>query len=110
MLVAGKPQELRLDMAPPAGGWHTDARLRIQTRDPAVDSPWRVLFNGVALEASPDVSEPYAAPYPDGLGTPDTLRAWIVPRPLLKDGPNRLRLELVRGKAAAVRFIDLAVR
>jgi hypothetical protein len=104
------PVEMLMDMAPPAAGWTADGRLRIQTRDPMGDAQLHVAFNDVTLQSSDDISEPYPAHYPDGLGTPETLRAWIVPRALLKDGMNRIRIDLAGSKAVQLRFVDLAVR
>ena len=105
-----RPAELLMDMAPPAGGWTTDGCLRIQTREPMGDAQFRVALNDIELQPTADISEPYPSPYPDGLGTPETLRAWIVPRGLLKDGMNRIRIELAKSKLVRLRFVDLAVR
>ena len=99
-----------MDMAPPTGGWTTDGRLRIQSREAMGNAELRVWFNDANLQPTHDVSEPYVTPYPDGLGSPDTLRAWTVPRNLLKDGQNRIRLELAKGSPVRLRFVDLAVR
>jgi hypothetical protein len=109
-LDSKRPAELLMDMAPPAGGWTTDGCLRMQTREPMGEAQLNVAFNDVELQPTADVSEPYPSPYPDGLGTPETLRAWIVPRGLLKDGMNRIRIELAKSKSVRLRFVDLAVR
>jgi len=106
----GRPMDMLMDMAPPAGGWTTDGRLRIQTREPMGDAELHVSFNDTKLQPTDDISEPYSNLYPDGLGTPETLRAWIVPRNVLKDGMNRIRVELVKGKRVQLCFVDLAVR
>ncbi|MEW6356669.1 MAG: hypothetical protein AB1696_10105 [Planctomycetota bacterium] len=106
----GRPMEMLMDMAPPTGGWTADGRLRIQTREPMGDAELHVSFNDTKLQPTADISEPYPNPYPDGLGTAETLRAWVAPRDLLKDGINRIRVELVKGKGVRLCFVDLAVR
>ena len=98
-----------LYMAPPAGGWRKEGRLRIQARLPLASSRWTASVNGSALEPTADVSEPYANPYSVGLGKPEDFRAWIVPVALLKAGPNLITITLVEGKATSVTYLDLAI-
>ena len=86
-----------------------DARLRIQGRQSLGDSRWRARFNGVDLNATGDVSEPYPNPYPPMLGKPEELRAWIVPVGLLKDGINTIEITLVKGELSEIIFLDVAV-
>ncbi|NOZ20399.1 MAG: hypothetical protein GXP25_04840, partial [Planctomycetes bacterium] len=95
---------------PPTGGWQTDGRLRIQSSQPLGDCEPAVAFNGVECSPSEDISEPYPTPYRDGLGTRETLRAWAVPANLLKDGLNRIDVQMLEGNAASLVFIDLAVK
>ena len=110
MLAPGAPMMLAMDMAPPAGGWRSDGRLRVQTKLPLRGSELAVRFNGTELSPTDDVSEPYPAPYPDGLGTADTLRAWTVPAELLQDGANDIQVALTSGESVTLVFIDLAVK
>jgi hypothetical protein len=99
-----------LTLAPPEGGWRQGGRLRIQARDSLGDSRWTATLNGVALEPTADVSEPYPNPYAVGLGKPEDYRAWTVPAALLRCGANEIALTLVEGRAAPVTYLDLAVR
>ena len=69
-----------------------------------------VRFNGEMLEATSDVSEPYPNPYPDGLGTAETLRAWNVPAGLLTDSANAIEIEMTQGSPLVLSFVDLAVK
>ena len=74
------------------------------------DRGFHVRLNGRALAATPDVSEPYPAPYCDGLGDATTLRAWVVPRELLKDGRNEIEFGFEHGVPVELIYLDLAIR
>ncbi len=102
----GKPANFIFDLAAPRGGWKRDARLRIQADKPLGDSKWLAKFNGEALPATGDVTEPFAVPYPSLIGKPEELRAWLVSARLLADGINRL--ELASDAGATVVFVDLS--
>jgi hypothetical protein len=103
----GKPANFIFDLAAPQDGWERNARLRIQSDQSLGDSVWQATFNGVALSAVPDVSEPFQVPYPSLIGKPEEMRAWLVPAKLLVDGINRL--ELTGGAGATIVFLDLSV-
>jgi len=109
-LRADRPVKITLNMAPPANGWQTGGRLRVQSKTSVGDRRIVVRLNGTMLETTPDVSEPYANPYPDGLGSPETLRAWVVPADRLRDGLNAIEIEMVQGEPLVLSFVDLAVR
>ena len=105
-----RPIKITLDMAPPAGGWRTGGRLRVQSETPFGGSQLIVRFNGHLLEATSDVSEPYPNPYPDGLGSAETLRAWNLPPTLLTDGANLIEIETMQAAPLVLSFVDLAVK
>lgn len=105
-----RPVKITLDMAPPAGGWRTGGRLRVQSKTSIGDRQVIVRFNGTLLEATSDISEPYPNPYPDGLGSAETLRAWNVPADLLTDGANSVEIETTQGAPLVLSFVDLAVK
>jgi len=109
-LRTDRPVTIFLDMAPPAGGWQTDGRLRVQAKTDIGDRQLVVRFNGTTLETTPDVSEPYANPYPDGLGSAETLHAWTVPVRLFKDGANAIVIEMPQGAPLVLSFVDVAVK
>ena len=109
-LKQDQPMSVTLDMAPPAGGWRTGARLRVQAREFFADQQLSVTFNGTTLAATPDVSEPYATPYTDGLAPPEALRAWTVPAKLLKDGYNTIEIRLAQGEPIVLSYVDLAAK
>ena len=96
-------------MAPPAGGWKEEGRLRIQTEKPIGNAIWTAKLNGMELPPNADVTEPYPNPSPVMLGTPEEHRAFRVPIAALKDGPNRLELVMTGTKNATLVFIDLAL-
>ncbi|MDQ3815006.1 MAG: hypothetical protein M3347_13770, partial [Armatimonadota bacterium] len=106
----GKTTTFTLDLAPPAGGWKNDGRLRLQTLQPMGDSRFVVKLNDAVLTPTDDISEPYPHANPTLLGTPETLRAWLVPATLLGDGPNQLRVTLEAGASVQIAFLDMAVR
>jgi len=105
-----RPIKITLDMAPPTGGWQTGARLRVQSKASFGDRQLLVHFNGTPLEPTPDVSEPYPNPYPDGLGSAETLRAWTVPAELLTDGANTIDVEMTQGEPLVLSFVDVAAK
>jgi hypothetical protein len=109
-LTPDRPVTITLDMAPPAGGWRTDGRLRVQATTNFEGRRLAVRYGGVDLQPTSDVSEPYAAPYPDGLARPDALRAWIVPAGLFTDGDNTIEIRLLEGEPVLLSFVDVAVR
>ena len=94
------------DLVPPSGGWTQMGRLRIQSTAPFGPGGWRAWVNGTELAANPDTFEPYPNPYPQMLGTPETLRAWSVPATLLKAGSNRFE---IAGSGATIEMIDLGI-
>lgn len=108
--VNAAPQTLRLDMAPPKGGWKKDGRLRIQANQSLGQSQWTVVLNGVKLDRTDDVSEPYDNPYPEGRGVPEDFRAWKVPANILKDGDNTIELSLdAATEPTRIFYLDIAV-
>jgi len=108
-LAEGHGTTFYFDMAPPEGGWKKGGRFRIQSEADLEGTRWRVLLNGVELASTPDVSEPYETPYTNCLGTPQTLRAWLVPPELLKDGMNTVEITLLAGGEARLVFLDFGV-
>ena len=99
-----KPAKFNFDLASPRG----DARVRIQADAALGDGVWQATFNGTALTATFDVSEPFAVTYPSMLAKPEELRAWSVPATLLREGKNSLEVTLERGAPVSVVFVDLA--
>lgn len=94
------------DLVPPPGGWTQAGRLRIQSAAPFGPGDWRAWANGTELTVNRDTSEPYPNPYPQMLGTPETLRAWSVPPTLLKAGLNVFE---IAGESATIDMIDLGI-
>jgi hypothetical protein len=105
----GKSALLHLDMAPPEKGWLDNARLRLEATQPWPKADVQVRFNGNLLAADTDISHPYPSAYAASV-SPCKLKAWIVPRALLKDGMNRLELTVSGSEDVELRFIDIAVR
>lgn len=109
-LTASFDQTFALDMAPPAGGWAADGRLRIQVEPFWNDAPCRVYFNGVELLDTRDVSEPYPTKLDEGLGNAKSLRAWTLPKAVVKDGVNQVRIVAPDGSDAEMVFLDIGIQ
>ena len=108
-VVPGEPTVFVFNLAPPEGGWKKDARLRIQSDRAFGEGQWTAKWGEKVLAATPDISEPYAVPYPSMMGKPEELRAWTVPAAKLVEGANRLELTFTGGAETSLIFIDLAV-
>ncbi len=99
-----------IPMAPPAGGWTQDARMRLQA-----DKAWSgqkliVRFNNVNLHTIKDVSEPYPTPYKSGTGRPEQYRGYLIPEEILSDGLNQLEIKFADGEPLNLIYIDIAVK
>lgn len=99
-----------MDAAPPSGGWKTDGRLRIQSRQPVEQRQLVVRFNGREISPTDDISEPYPQPCTDGLGSTETLRAWTVPKQAMRDGPNEIKLRFSDGSPLEIVFVELSIQ
>ena len=110
-LAPGETAAFTLDLAPPAGGWVTGGRLRIQAAADLGASVWRATFNSIELQESDERGEPYPNPYSPLLGTPGQHRAWKVPAALLREGLNAVTLAMTSGRdPAEMTFLDLAMQ
>ena len=96
-MITGKNLAFTMDLAPPAGGWRKDGRLRIQSSADLRGSSWAARLNGQTLTETTERSEPYPDPYPTLLGRPFEMRAWTVPVQLVHSGSNQIEFELVAG-------------
>ncbi len=106
-LKEGNKTSFELDMAPPSSGWQGIGRLRLQADATLEGRILQARCNGTALAAVEDVSEPFENPYPSLLGKPETMRAWVVPAALLKDGLNTLEFSHQAGKPVTLEYMDL---
>ena len=108
-MEAKKTVTWEMDMAAPEGGWTTDGRLRIQGKTSLGTNVYTASINGVTLKATDDVSEPYENQYTQMLGTPEELRAWIVPKNILKEGINQIQITQNSGEQVVLDYLDLAI-
>lgn len=107
--AGAKPQVIKLDMAPPTGGWKKEGKLRIEARAPLGDSKWTARINGMELPVSENVSDVYADPYNKG-HDPATYRAFKVDPKILRDGINDIELSMASGSApASLYYLDLNI-
>jgi hypothetical protein len=109
-LTPGTTVAFDMELAPPAGGWSKAAHLRLQFAQAPEVKTWRLRLNDTELTAEPDVTEPFATPFPTMLGEPETLRAWTVPAAALRDGVNKLEVTMVDGQKVKLMFVDLVVK
>jgi hypothetical protein len=125
-VTTGKAMTLTLDLAPPAGGWGKDGRLRIQSYNDLRGSVWSARLNGQDLSESENRSEaetehdangfgparglvntanrsePFPNPYPPMLGRSYELRAWLVPANAIKLGANLVEVALVKANESVM--------
>jgi hypothetical protein len=105
----GTPQVIKLDMAPPDGGWKKPGRLRIQAFDSLGDSKWSARLNGTELPVTEDVSDVYEDSYNKGQD-PATFRAFVVDPKILRDGVNEIELVMTQGtEPASLYYLDLSI-
>lgn len=106
----GTPERHVLDMAPPKDGWKKGGRLRIQSSEPLKETVWKIILNGMILEQTPDVSEPFDNPYPEGRGSPEEFQAWNIPSEILKDGINHIEVFLEKSpRPIRIFYLDVIV-
>ena len=96
-VLRSKNLAFTMDLAPPAGNWRKDGRLRLQSSADLRGSSWAVRLNGHTLAETTQRSEPYPDLYPPVLGRPYEMRAWTVPVQLVRPGSNQIDFELVAG-------------
>lgn len=108
--VVGTREELTLDMQLPEAAV-TGGRLRLRkagttpvlsATEPVVLDvlrrpllKWQAKLNGVLLQSTKNVSEPFEEPYKGFLGDPADYFAWDVPAEVMKNGNNTIQFELV---------------
>lgn len=97
----------QLDMAPPAGGWKGEGRLRLQADATLEGRVLAASCNGVELVAVEDVGEPFENPYPSLLGLPQNMRAWKLPAAVLRDGKNEFQFVHQSGKPVTLEYLDV---
>ncbi len=113
VIEEGQTATFVMDMAPPAGGWKKNGRLRMQCNEDIGDGQFLASFNGKRLVPTADVSEPYQNPYKPLLGTAAHHRAWVVPHEIVIDGKNIIDISLtvpkIKYDTAKIVFVDIAI-
>lgn len=97
---------LELDMALPDVPV-TSGILRLQMAQVVPQLGWEVFLNGILLEPSDQIQEPFVDPYGGFLGDPDQFSAFSVPPAALKNGRNTIRIRLADGPLNDAFFTDL---
>jgi hypothetical protein len=95
-VMPGKNMTLTLDLAGPDGGWRKDGKMRIQSYVDLRGSSWAARLNDQPLAETVNRAEPYPNPYPPMLGRSFELRAWLVPAHLLREGTNKVEIDLIQ--------------
>ena len=117
-LRVGEPVNLTLDMLPAPsrraerkrGQAAAPSRLRLHTGSELTsDHAIAVSFNGHVLDACPDTSRFFGNPFDPMISPRNNRRAWLLPEALIQDGPNDLDVELEKGPAANVVYVDAGV-
>ncbi len=104
----GRTTQFTLNAAPPTGGWQQGGRLRLQSEGELSGTSWSIRLNGIELEPTADMSEPYTNPYPAMLSSPESTRAWTVRASSLHAGANEIDIKLVAGPKTRVFYLDVA--
>jgi len=107
-LAPGKPEHFEMDIAPPSG-W-SGGRLRLHTDQPVSgDHQIAACINGVALDATNDVSRLLGNPFDRMISPLQHRRAWLVPPDAVRDGLNDLEFTRQSGDDVNVVYIDMAL-
>lgn len=109
-LAEGKSVTWEMDMYAPEGGYTQDGKFRIQGQTSLGDGVYTAKINGVELVATNDTSEPYESPYPQMLAKSEEVRAWIVPKDILKDGHNTIEVTQVSGNTVTFDYVDIGIK
>lgn len=104
--AAGLDRTFAIDMAPPAGGWTADGKLRVAGEPTLGTRVSEVYFNGQRLAPAADSGLPYATPQPI---KPEKIRAWTLPKSIVQDGVNRVRIVFSPGGEGELRFLDIGI-
>ncbi|MEJ1974094.1 MAG: hypothetical protein WDM96_17050 [Lacunisphaera sp.] len=107
--AAGGGEKFEFDLALPPNRDLRTSRMRIQSDSSLEGSEWTARWNSRELKPSPEIGEPFDAPYPQLLGKPAQLRAWAIPQEWLRPGSNTLEITLVTGAPRTVEYIDIAL-
>jgi hypothetical protein len=105
-----------LDMAPPKNGWKTDGKLRLLMApafgDGSRELPCEIFFNNVLLKETKDTRDPYPTELNEELeDTDNSLRAWVLPKIIVKNGVNKVQIKFPEGaKGASMVFLDVAIK
>lgn len=99
-----------IDLAPPAGGWKTDTRMRMQAAAGIGGGVFEARCNGVLLAPMTDAGEPYPNVYTQMLGAPDALQAWRLPVSAMKAGRNTIVIKQTDGTPTKLIALDIAAR
>jgi hypothetical protein len=107
--AAGLDRTFAMDMAPPSGGWTVDGKLRVAVEPALGTRACEVYTNGSRLERTADASLPYAATQTIN---PRKLGAWILPKSVVRDGVNHVRIVMPRDGEEELRlcFLDVSIR
>ena len=88
----------------------TVTRLRIQADSILTNQRFEVKLNGVALDPTEDVSEPFGIQYPPLLGPDGAMRAFLIPLELIREGKNEICIKMTEGESIRLISLNIAIR
>jgi hypothetical protein len=104
----GDARTFDLDMSPTVHQ-STDGLFRLMADQDTSNRQWMVKLNGATLEPTGYVHKPLAHPYESGLGNPGEYACFKCPRPLVRDGVNKIAVILEKGAPVLIRYWDLVL-
>ncbi|MBE6632940.1 MAG: hypothetical protein E7620_01205 [Ruminococcaceae bacterium] len=107
---AGETHSFTMEMQAPEGGWKQDGVLRLESLQKVSGLDIEVHVNGVLVQLTTVLEEPYENPYLNLLGTPEQWRAYTVPAYLLQNGANEITVVNRSSSSIRLYFVDLAIR
>jgi len=109
VLATDKPVTFDLDMLPTPSDRPSNqaARVRLHTEEALTSAhTFTVQFNGCALDACPDTTRFFGNPFDPMISPPEHRQAWYLPEDRVRDGINRLKVELQEGPPVKVIYVD----
>ena len=104
----GDARTFELDMAP-TPHQKAEGTFRLMTIEDTSKCRWMVKVNGTTLAPTAYVDKPLAHPYESGMTEPGNYACFKCPRPLVRDGINKIALILENGRPMTVQYWDLVL-
>lgn len=105
----GVTEQFRMEMYPQAEIRNPVSILRLQVDNVLEAQQFEVVWNGVCLTPSDDISEPFGAQYPPCLGNETCLRAFALPVSLIRAGTNEFSIMMTGGEDVQLIVVNVPI-